>query len=127
MDGTATSASGTRPGTFPPVTIYTADDCHWCGKAKQYLAARGVPYVEKNAQADPAAAFAAAVDTAALCDFVGAGLGYNPAACDHTFRYTDAFLAAHPAAGADPAALRALLGAVGASCDCGLAINICMR
>src|SRR5689334_2984706 len=40
----------------PVVTVYTSDDCHWCVKAKQYLAARGVPYTEKNVEADPAAA-----------------------------------------------------------------------
>jgi glutaredoxin-like YruB-family protein len=38
------------------VTIYTGDDCHWCGKAKQYLTQRGVPYIERNVEADEAAA-----------------------------------------------------------------------
>src|SRR4051794_6499681 len=44
------------PGPFPPVTIYTGDGCHWCVKAKQYLAQRGVPYLERNVESDAAAA-----------------------------------------------------------------------
>ncbi len=47
-------AGGTEP--FPQVTIYTGDGCHWCVKAKQYLAQRGVPYLERNVEADAAAA-----------------------------------------------------------------------
>src|SRR3982750_3190173 len=44
------------PGPFPQVTIYTGDGCHWCVKAKQYLAQRGGPYIERNVEADAAAA-----------------------------------------------------------------------
>src|SRR5689334_9888749 len=51
-----TDNTGAQAGTFPPVTIYTSYDCHWCGKAKQYLAQRGVSYTEKNVEDDPAAA-----------------------------------------------------------------------
>src|SRR3954447_12103681 len=39
----------------PQVVIYTGNDCHWCGKAKQYLARRGVAYTERNVEEDPAA------------------------------------------------------------------------
>lgn len=191
-----------REAAFPQVTIYTGDDCHWCGKAKQYLTQRGVPYIERNVEADEAAAqeairlsghpgvpvitvgervivgfqrgeldvvlqlgppdaaaeaalppgqdttaaaAAAArlvwtpeqeaiaallrqqVDTVALCDAVGQGLEYSLAACDHTFRYAGAFLAAHPPAAGDPAAVLARLRSLGVECDCGYAINICTR
>ena len=40
----------------PAVVIYTSDDCHWCGKAKQYLTVRGVAYTDKNVERDEAAA-----------------------------------------------------------------------
>ena len=52
----AQTAPVVAAGTYPPVTIYTADDCHWCGKAKQYLSRRGVPFTEKNVEAEAAAA-----------------------------------------------------------------------
>src|SRR5947209_4936568 len=45
----------TTVGTEPRVTIYTSNDCHWCGKAKQYLAQRGVAYREINVEEDDAA------------------------------------------------------------------------
>src|SRR4051794_40491127 len=167
----------------PQVTIYTSNDCHWCVKAKQYLAGRGVPYLEKNVEDDEAVAqeaFALAgqrgtpvitvgeqviigfrrreldallgldapdaateaalppaqdtlaarrltwtpaqeatadavaqqLDRAALCGYLGGQLDYSPANCDHTFRHTTAFLAAHPPTGAGAetvlAALRSL-------------------
>jgi glutaredoxin 3 len=46
------------PASIPitPVTIYTSSDCHWCGKAKQYMTQRGVAYVEKDVEADEAIA-----------------------------------------------------------------------
>jgi glutaredoxin 3 len=43
-------------GAGPAVVIYTSDDCHWCGKAKQYLTTRGVAYTEKNVEQDATAA-----------------------------------------------------------------------
>src|SRR6478672_8139301 len=49
------NAAVTR-GAGPAVVIYTSDDCHWCGKAKQYLTTRGVAYTEKNVEQDAAAA-----------------------------------------------------------------------
>jgi glutaredoxin len=54
MDAVVVAAD---PGTaaYPPVTIYTADDCHWCGKAKQYLSRRGVPFTEKIVYVDASA------------------------------------------------------------------------
>jgi glutaredoxin len=36
----------------PRVTIYTSNDCRWCGVAKQYLSERGVPFNEKNVELD---------------------------------------------------------------------------
>jgi glutaredoxin 3 len=42
--------------TGPQVTIYTGDDCHWCAKAKQYLAQRGIAYIERNVETDAEAA-----------------------------------------------------------------------
>jgi glutaredoxin 3 len=53
---TAVDNSGAIARTFPPVTIYTASDCPWCGKAKQYLARRGVPFTEIDVETDEAAA-----------------------------------------------------------------------
>src|SRR5690349_10308747 len=53
---TAVGNSGAGTRIFPPVTIYTASDCHWCGKAKQYLARRGVPFTEIDVETDEAAA-----------------------------------------------------------------------
>jgi glutaredoxin len=203
MDAVVVAADpGAGPGTYPPVTVYTADDCHWCGKAKQYLARRAVPFTEKNVEIDEAAAreavrlsghrgvpvitvgaqvidgfrrgeldaalglaapdaateaalppaqdtlaaaaaaariawtpaqqtaaatFVALVDAPALCEYVGRQFDYNLAHCDHTFRHVTAFLAAHPSAGSDPGAALALLGSLGVQCDCGYAINVCMR
>ncbi|HSJ99319.1 MAG TPA: glutaredoxin family protein [Myxococcota bacterium] len=38
-----------------PVTLYTSTDCgELCGQARALLAQRGVPYRERNAQANPA-------------------------------------------------------------------------
>lgn len=34
------------------VTIYSADWCAFCHMAKQYLDQKGVPYTEKNVEAD---------------------------------------------------------------------------
>ena len=53
---TAVENTGAGALTFPPVTIYTASDCHWCGKTKQYLARRGVPFTEIDVETDEAAA-----------------------------------------------------------------------
>jgi glutaredoxin 3 len=36
-----------------PVTVYTADPCARCGKAKALLAARGVAFEEVNLTKDP--------------------------------------------------------------------------
>jgi glutaredoxin-like YruB-family protein len=194
------SNAGAR--AFPPVTIYTASDCHWCGKAKRYLARRGVPFTEINVATDEAAArevvartgqrgvpviavgadlivgfqrrqldallalgtpdsvieatlppaqdttadavaarrlaltpdqqatltyFAQLVDARALCDYLARQLDYTPTNCDHTFRHTTVFLTAQSSTGADPGPLLAMLRTVGIACDCGYAINVCMR
>lgn len=37
------------------VTIYTTPTCHFCHLAKDFFAANGVAFTEKNAAADPAA------------------------------------------------------------------------
>src|SRR5579863_9142128 len=37
-----------------PITIYSADWCAFCHAAKGYLDKLGVPYVDKNVEADPA-------------------------------------------------------------------------
>jgi glutaredoxin-like YruB-family protein len=199
---TAVENTGGGARTFPPVTIYTASDCHWCGKAKQYLARRGVPFTEIDVEADEAAArdviartgqrgvpviaigadlivgfqrrqldallalgapdtaveatlppaqdttaeavaarrltltpdqqatvtyFAQLVDARALCDYLARQLDYTPTTCDHTFRYTTVFLTAHSSTGADPGLLLTLLRTIGIECDCGYAINACMR
>jgi glutaredoxin-like YruB-family protein len=202
MEPTATAIVAERDRAIPQVTIYTGDDCHWCTRAKQYLAQRGVSYIERNVEADEAAAadairlsgrrgvpviaigervivgfqrreldaalnlsapdaateatlppaqdtlaaaaaaariawtpaqealaarFRSQVDAPALCDYLGRELEYSPANCDHTFRHVAAFLAAHPPTGGDAAGPIALLRSLGVQCDCGYAINICMR
>lgn len=38
------------------VTIYTTPTCGFCHQAKAYLRQRGIPFVEKDVSADPAAA-----------------------------------------------------------------------
>lgn len=38
------------------VTVYTTPTCPWCTRAKEYLARKGVPYVEKDVAQDYAAA-----------------------------------------------------------------------
>jgi glutaredoxin 3 len=199
---TAVENTGAAARTFPPVTIYTASDCHWCGKAKQYLARRGVPFTEIDVESDEAAAreviartgqrgvpviavgaelivgfqrrqldtllalgapdsateaalppaqdtsaeaaasrriawtpdqqatvtyFAQLIDARALCDYLARQLDYTPANCDHTFRHATVFLTARSSTSADPAALLALLRTAGIECDCGYAINVCMR
>ncbi len=40
----------------PDVTIYTSPTCGYCRQAKQYLAERGVPYVEHDVTVDQQAA-----------------------------------------------------------------------
>jgi glutaredoxin len=39
---------------FPPVVVYTGNDCYWCERAKQYLSGRGVPYEERNVEENEA-------------------------------------------------------------------------
>src|SRR6266496_6426772 len=41
-----------QENSFPQVTVYTGDNCHWCERAKQYLTQRGVPFIEKNVEND---------------------------------------------------------------------------
>jgi glutaredoxin-like YruB-family protein len=41
----------------PPVTVYTTQTCPWCDKAKDYLKANNVPFVEKRVDSDRAAAY----------------------------------------------------------------------
>jgi glutaredoxin-like YruB-family protein len=41
----------------PPVTVYTTQTCPWCDKAKEFLKANGVPFVEKRVDSDRAAAY----------------------------------------------------------------------
>ncbi len=45
-----------NPGTRPPVVIYGAEWCGACHEAMRYLRHKGVPYVEKDIEKDPAAA-----------------------------------------------------------------------
>ena len=79
------------------------------------------------AQEATAAAFAQLVDAGALCAYLARQLDYSPANCDHTPRHLGAYFADHPVAGHDVAALLALLAPLGITCDCGYAINVCMR
>ncbi|HUS14497.1 MAG TPA: glutaredoxin family protein [Chloroflexia bacterium] len=51
-----TTPASPSAGTPARVTIYTSSDCHWCGKAKDYLTQRGVGYTEKDVEADEAVA-----------------------------------------------------------------------
>lgn len=37
------------------ITLYTTPFCGWCQDAKEYLAARGLPFREINVSRDPAA------------------------------------------------------------------------
>lgn len=37
-----------------PITIYSADWCAFCHAAKDYLDKKGITYVEKNIETDPA-------------------------------------------------------------------------
>lgn len=62
--------------------------------------------------------------SAALGDHLGRQLDYSFANCDDTFRHVRAFLAAHPYAAAEVAALLGLLGPLDVGCDCGYAINL---
>lgn len=38
--------------TQPAVTVYSTDTCPWCDRAKTYLKANNVPFVEKNVAQD---------------------------------------------------------------------------
>ena len=38
--------------TQPAVTVYSTDTCPWCDRAKTYLRANNVPFVEKNVAHD---------------------------------------------------------------------------
>jgi len=42
-----------------PITIYSADWCAFCHATKDYLDKKGVQYVEKNVETDPANAMEA--------------------------------------------------------------------
>jgi glutaredoxin-like YruB-family protein len=53
------AAAGKPETTFPKVTVYTSNDCRWCGRAKEYLSERGVPYTEKNVEDDESVAMEA--------------------------------------------------------------------
>ena len=35
---------------FPPVVIYSGNDCVWCVRAKEYMTEHGVAYTEKNVE-----------------------------------------------------------------------------
>jgi glutaredoxin 3 len=50
MNPNAKESGETDNGSFPPVIVYTSNDCYWCVRAKQYLSQRGVPYIEKNVE-----------------------------------------------------------------------------
>src|ERR1044072_5439867 len=53
------ATAGAEQGSFPPVTVYTSNDCRWCPVVKQYLVDKGVPYTERNVEEDEAAAMEA--------------------------------------------------------------------
>jgi glutaredoxin 3 len=54
MDIKPSQTGGVRENSFPQVTVYTGDNCHWCERAKQYLTQRGVPFTEQNVENDEA-------------------------------------------------------------------------
>ena len=56
MDMEMSQGGGDARDHYPSVTIYTSNDCHWCVKAKEYMAEREVPYIEKNVELDQATA-----------------------------------------------------------------------
>jgi glutaredoxin len=51
-----TAAPRANPGTRPVVVIYGAEWCGACHEAARYLRHKGIPYVEKDIEKDPAAA-----------------------------------------------------------------------
>lgn len=56
-----------------PVTLYTAPDCTACGSARNYLAARGVPYSERTVTSEEDIAALKRIAGAARVPFVTIG------------------------------------------------------
>lgn len=42
-------AAGTLPASMPYIVMYATATCPYCAKARTYMAARGIPYEERNA------------------------------------------------------------------------------
>jgi glutaredoxin len=49
----ALEAREARPQDDPPVTIYGMEWCGPCHQAAEFLASRGVPFIERNLESDP--------------------------------------------------------------------------
>ena len=54
MDSDTTNPETGAQERVPQVTIYTSNDCNWCGPAKRYLSERGVTFTEKNVEENDA-------------------------------------------------------------------------
>lgn len=66
-------------------------------------------------------------DLDGLCYHLAESLhGGNPAFCDHTYRYTRQFLAEY-SPDVNAGDVEALLGSLGAVCDCTVGFNVCGR
>jgi len=44
-------AAGTLPAKLPYIVMYATATCPYCAKARTYMAARGIPYEERDADA----------------------------------------------------------------------------
>ncbi len=44
--------SGARGEPMPPITVYTQPGCHACALVKEWLAARGLAFKERDIRAD---------------------------------------------------------------------------
>jgi glutaredoxin len=75
-----------RPAKDPPVTVYTRTGCETCRAVKEFLALKGVDFVEKDIAVDPVAAdeLATLTQGAATAPVTVAGpkvvVGFDPSA-----------------------------------------------
>src|SRR3954453_16268364 len=54
MDSDTAKPEASAQERSPQVTIYTSNDCNWCGPAKRYLSEHGVAFTEKNVEENDA-------------------------------------------------------------------------
>lgn len=75
-------AAGTLPARLPYIVMYATATCPYCAKARAYMAARGIPYEERDA--DDSQEFEQLGGRGVPLFVIGSEVlqGFNPAALD---------------------------------------------